>query len=302
MLKALKDSLYSNNYLSLEITPAHGTGTDTIIEKLETTNLNKKISSFVVTDSPLARLKSNSTIASYKLQQHFKKPSIATITMRDKNKIALQSDLLGANELDVRGILCLTGDSAKASNQPNVKGVFESNSLLLLEIVKCFNSGIDYSGLPLNPQPQEIAPFVVCNAKANQKNSLARKLVSKLKFNPMGVITQPVYSKENALMMKNILNEAKDIVANECDTELILGFFPVTKLRTAQFLNSHVPGVHIPEVWINRLTSAKKIGEDEERKVGIELSRKAYKELIKIHPKVHLMGANNFALLEEIIS
>ncbi len=302
MLEELKNSLNCNNYISLEITPNHGISNTSLIEKIKIADIIKNISSFVITDSPLARLKSNSIVTAYKLQSYFKKPSIATITMRDRNKIALQSDILGANELDIRAILCLTGDSAKVSNQPNVKGVFEANSLFLLEIIKCFNSGIDYSGHPLNFPPNEIAPFVVCNARAKYKNSLVKKLAQKLKYNPLGVITQPVYSKDNAIFMQNILSDAKQNLTNSCDTELILGFFPVTKLRTAQFLNSHVPGVYIPEFWIEKLSNAKKISEEEERKVGIELSQKAYKNLIKIHPKIHLMGANNFNLLQEIIS
>lgn len=301
MFEQLKNSINNDNYISLEITPNHGLIKSSIIEKLNEIDIIKNISSFVVTDSPLARLKSNSIMTAYKLQENFKKPSIATITMRDRNKIALQSDILGANELDIRAILCLTGDSPKASDQPNVKGVFEANSLLLLEIIKCFNSGIDYSGHPLKFPTNEIAPFVVCNARAKYKSSLIKKLSQKLKYNPIGVITQPVYSKENAIFMQEILKEAKENLSNKCDTKLILGFFPVVKLRTAQFLNSHVPGVHIPEFWIEKLSIAKKISEEEERKVGIELSRKAYKDLIKINPKIHLMSANHFTLLKEII-
>ena len=302
MLEQLKNLLNNNHYLSLEVTPSHGVSNASLTEKIEDADIIKNISSFVVTDSPLARLKSNSIITAYKLQQHFKKPSIATITMRDRNKIALQSDILGANELDIRAILCLTGDSVKASNQPNTKGVFEANSLFLLEIIKCFNSGIDYSGNPLTFPPNEILPFVVCNAKAKHKSSLIKKLTQKLKYNPIGVITQPIYSKENAIFMQEVLKEAKQNLSNKCDAELILGFFPVTKLRTAQFLNSHVPGVYIPELWIEKLSNAKKISEEEERCVGIELSQKTCRDLMKIHPKIHLMGANNFTLLKEIIS
>ena len=64
-----------------------------------------------------------------KLQQEFNKPVIATMSMRDRNKIALQSDLMGANDFDVRAILALTGDPAKMSDQPHAKGVFEANSI-----------------------------------------------------------------------------------------------------------------------------------------------------------------------------
>ena len=71
------------------------------------------------------------------------------MSMRDRNKIALQSDLLGANEVDIRAILALTGDPATISDQPHAKGVFEADSSMLLDIISCSNSGIDYAGKPL---------------------------------------------------------------------------------------------------------------------------------------------------------
>jgi 5,10-methylenetetrahydrofolate reductase len=288
------------NFFTLEITPLHGTGTNDIIKKIQNIRLINKIDAFIVTDNPLARLKSSSIITAAKLQEHFKKPSIATISMRDRNKIALQSDLLGANELGLNSILALTGDSALSSDQPNVKGVFEANSLLLLEIIKCFNSGIDYSGKPFSHPPKPISAFCVCNAIANHQKSLQKKISTKLKFSPLGIVSQPIYSIQNAKTLKIIFDETKNEL-KETKTELIFGFFPVTRLRTAQFLNSHVPGIQIPRDWISKLENAKKISEEEEFKVGFELSKTALKNLMDFHPKIHIMGANNFSLLDELL-
>jgi 5,10-methylenetetrahydrofolate reductase len=285
----------------LEVTPLHGAGIDTIIKKIENSNLANKIDAFIITDNPLAKLKSNSVITAFKLQKYFKKPAIATIAMRDRNKIALQSDLLGANELDINSILALTGDSAAASDQPNVKGVFEANSLLLLEIIKCFNAGIDYSGKPFSHAPKPISSFCVCNTSVNHPKSLQKKIIAKLRFSPHGIISQPIYSLQNAKILKEIFENAKKEF-KDIKTELIFGFFPVTRLRTAQFLNSHVHGIHIPAEWIFKLENAKKIGEDEEFKTGFELSKTALKDLIDFHPKIHIMGANNFSLLDKLLS
>jgi 5,10-methylenetetrahydrofolate reductase len=220
--------------------------------------------------------------------------------MRDRNKIALQTDVLGANELGVRSILALTGDSANASDQPKVKGVFEANSQLLLEIVKCFNAGIDYSGKPFAYPPKPILSFAVCNASVNNPKTLQNKITSKLRFSPLGIISQPVYNLQNARILIDIFKNAKADF-EECQTELILGFFPVVRLRTAQFLNSHVPGVLIPSEWILKLEKAKKISEDEELKIGMDLSETLLKELVDFHPKIHIMGANNFTLLDSMM-
>ncbi|MDR1975595.1 MAG: methylenetetrahydrofolate reductase [Campylobacteraceae bacterium] len=298
MYLQLKNKLHSKSFISLEVTPPHGAGNEAIFEKLKATKLANKIDAFVVTDSPLARLKADSVVSAFKLQEYFSKPAIATITMRDKNKIALQSTLLGANELGVRAILALTGDPATSSNQPNVKGVFEGNSTLLLEIIKCFNAGIDYAGGEFSTPLKPTLSFAVCNSSSKHPKTLQKKIATKLRFNPAAIITQPIYTLQNAKDLKELFEETK--AQTKSDTELILGFFPVTRLKTAQFLNSHVSGVHIPQNYMQQLSTAKKIGEDEELKVGIALSKELFKELKTLHPKIHLMGANNFKLLDEI--
>ncbi|MDR2635489.1 MAG: methylenetetrahydrofolate reductase, partial [Campylobacteraceae bacterium] len=97
----LKSKIQSQKFISLEITPLHGVGSAAIFENINAVELKTKIDAFIVTDSPLARLKSDSVITAFKLQEYFSKPAVATVTMRDRNKIALQSTLLGANELGV---------------------------------------------------------------------------------------------------------------------------------------------------------------------------------------------------------
>ncbi|MDR2789728.1 MAG: methylenetetrahydrofolate reductase [Campylobacteraceae bacterium] len=299
MYLQLKNKIQNKKFISLEITPSHGGGNAAIFEKLNASRLKEKIDAFVVTDSPLARLKSDSVITAFKLQEYFSKPAIATITMRDKNKIALQSTVMGANELGVRAVLALTGDPAASGNQPNVKGVFEANSTLLLEIVKCFNAGIDYAGKEFSAPLKPILSFAVCNSRANNPKTLQKKIMTKLRFNPSAIITQPVYGLENAKWLKNIFDEAKEEV--KADTELVFGFFPATRLKTAQFLNSHVSGIHVPQFLMQQLSNAKKISEAEELKIGVKLSKELFNELKNFHPKLHLMGANNFKLLDEII-
>ena len=136
MFEALIDKLQNDKYLTLETTPTHEPVLDNIISKIQNCRLDKKVDGFSCTDNPLAKLKYNAFFAALKIQEKFNKPAIATMSMRDRNKIALQSDLLGANDFDVRAILALTGDPAKMSDQPHTKGVFEGNSNMLLQIIK----------------------------------------------------------------------------------------------------------------------------------------------------------------------
>ncbi len=274
-----------------------------IIERIKKFKLQDRVDGFSCTDNPLAKLKYNALFASLKLQQEFKKPVIATMTMRDRNKIALQSDLMGANDFDVRAILALTGDPANMSDQPNSKGVFEANSLMLLKIIKSFNYGMDFSGHPFKIEPKQIYPFAVVNSYAKNFSSLERKMHQKIQNGALGVISQPVFDIDNAKKLLESFNTCIDsFEGDKKKAQLIFGLFPITKLRTALFLSAQVPGIHVPQFWIDALESAHNISEEEEYKVGMQLSSDLFKEINKIHPKIHLMTANRFDVANEIIS
>lgn len=303
MFEELVYKLQNEKYLTLETTPSHEPTFDTIINKIRDYDLASKVDGFTTTDNPLAKLKYNSFFASIKLQQAFKKPVIATLSMRDKNKIALQSDLLGGNDFDIRAVLALTGDPVNMSDQPHTKGVFEGNSNMLLEIINSFNNGMDFSGKPFKIQPKEIYPFAVINSFAKNFKSIEKKMNKKISNHAVGIITQPIYDIENGkVLLEHFANAKSEFTDERSKSELILGIFPITKLRTAQFLASHVPGIYVPNKWIDALSKASKIGEDEEYKVGMELSRKLIDDTKKLHHKIHLMIANRFNIASELLS
>ena len=303
MFETLIQKLQEDKFLTLETTPQHEPSMHNIIERIKKFKLQDRVDGFSCTDNPLAKLKYNALFASLKLQQEFKKPVIATMTMRDRNKIALQSDLMGANDFDVRAILALTGDPANMSDQPNSKGVFEANSLMLLKIIKSFNYGMDFSGHPFKIEPKQIYPFAVVNSYAKNFSSVEIKMHQKIQTGALGVISQPVFDIDNAKKLLESFNTCIDsFEGDKKKAQLIFGLFPITKLRTALFLSAQVPGIHVPQFWIDALESAHNISEEEEYKVGMQLSSDLFKEINKIHPKIHLMTANRFDVANEIIS
>ncbi|MGK0255608.1 MAG: methylenetetrahydrofolate reductase (NADPH) [Arcobacteraceae bacterium] len=303
MFETLIKTLEEDKYLTLETTPPHEPTMNNVLDKIEEYNLDKKVDGFSTTDNPLAKLKYGAMFASVKLQQRFNKPVIATMSMRDKNKIALQSDLIGGNDFDIRAVLALTGDPAHMSDQPRAKGVFESNSNMLLEIVNSFNNGMDYAGKPFKIAPKKIYPFSVINSYAKNMKSLEKRMFKKVSNKTRGIITQPVYDLENAKQlieyMENVQNEFHD---GREKSQLIIGIFPITRLRTAQFLSSHVPGIYVPQDWIEKLAKAAKIGIEEEYKTGMKLSSELLTSIQKIHPKIHLMTANKFDVANELLN
>jgi len=302
LFDTLIEKLNSSTYITLETTPGHSPIFAPIVEKIAKLELDKYVDGFSTTDNPLAKLKYNALFAAKMLQDRFNKPVIATMGMRDRNKIALQSDLLGANEVDIRAILALTGDPATMSDQPRTKGVFEGDSTLLLDIIAAFNAGMDYAGKPLKHQPKHISAFAVVNAYAKNPKTLQKKIQKKIKHGAIGIITQPVYDLENAKLLLELRDNAnKECCPDKKKAELIFGVFPITKLRTAQFLSAHVPGINVPDIWLEKLRMAHEKGPEEEYKVGFDLSKTLFDDLKALHPKIHLMTANQFEVARDIL-
>ena len=297
--------LQSNEpFITVEITPPHGASMDNILNEIERVKLHQKVAGFTVTDNPLAKLKMSSILASIKVQNRFNKPVIATMSMRDRNKLSLQSELLGANDFNLRLFLALTGDPAKLSDQPEVKGVLERDSTLLLSIIYHLNNGMDYSNKELNPKPKPIYPFAVSNAYAKDMRHLQKRMIRKLDYGARAIITQPVFDLDNALALIEIFEEAKSKSIRETakDAQLILGQFPIVRAKTANFIADKVPGISVPKRIIDEMNLASMDGEEKEKSVGMQISRDIFEAILAKHPKMHLMTHNRFALCAELIS
>ncbi len=304
MFKKFCKKLQSNDtFITVEITPPHGASMSGIIEKIEQSGICKKIDGFSVTDNPLAKLKMSSILSAIKVQQKFAKPVISTVSMRDRNKLSLQSSLLGANDFNIRLILALTGDPAKFSDQPEVKGVLERDSTLLLSIIYRLNNGLDYSNKPLNPAPKPIYPFAVSNSYAKDYKTLQKRMLKKLNYGTRAIITQPVYDIENAKILLEIFEEAKkeSIRESSKEAQIIFGQFPAVRARTVNFIADKVPGIKVPKEIIDEMNLAAMDSEDKEAEVGFEISKNILKDIVAINPKVHLMTHNRFDLCSKLI-
>lgn len=302
MFDTFIEKLRSGTYITLETTPSRSAAFAPTVDKIEALGLHTLVDGFSTTDNPLAKLKYNALFAAMTLQNRFGLPVLATMSMRDRNSIALQSDLLGANEANVRAILALTGDSAHYSDQPHAKGVFEGNSKLLLDIIATLNNGTDMAEQKLLVPVQEIYPFAVIDSYAKNATALQKKLAKKVAHGAIGVISQPVYDLDNARQLLDMMAEANAASPHPQECVLILGFFPITKLRTARFLDENVPGIHVPQRWVDALERAAGVSPEEEYRVGFELSKTLFEELKTLHPKIHIMTANQFELAKAILT
>lgn len=299
MLEQLITKLKSNEpFLSVEVSPSlSSTIGQSVIDELESL---KVADCFVCTDSPLARLKPSSILSSIKLQNALKKPVICTLSMRDRNSIALCGDILGANEFGLRSFLSLSGDGVKNGDCAGAKGVFEESSLKLGRIIDGLNQGIAANGKALKEGVKQIYNFSVINSYANNTESLKKKMLKKLSNSAVqGLFTQPVFSLEAARFLLESLESINKELGQNC--VMILGFFPVLSYKVALFLRDKLLGVYIPDEWVQKLEKASIKGKEVERKIGLELSRELFKDLQALHNKFHFMSANKPSLLREFV-
>ena len=299
MLEQFITKLKSNQaFLSVEVSPKlSSTIGQGVIDELESL---KVADCFVCTDSPLARLKPSSILSSIKLQNALKKPVICTLSMRDRNSIALCGDILGANEFGLRSFLSLSGDGVKNGDCAGAKGVFEESSLKLGRIIDGLNQGIAANGKVLKDSVETIYNFSVINSYANNTESLKKKMLKKLSNSAVqGLFTQPVFSLEAARFLLESMESINKELGQNC--VMILGFFPVLSYKVALFLRDKLPGVYIPDEWVQKLEKASLKGKEVERKIGLELSRELFKDLQTLHNKFHFMSANKPSLLREFV-
>ncbi|WP_297286462.1 methylenetetrahydrofolate reductase [uncultured Brachyspira sp.] len=284
---------------TLEISPQAKYDLSYIEEKINNSNIQNYVDAFVVTDSPFANIKISPILAAIQLQQKLNnnKPFIATQTMRDKNSIALQNDLIGANYFDIRMILAVTGDAVANGNQKQAKGVFEGNSNLLIDIIKNLNKSKSLGEFTFKEPLKPIYPFCVINSYAKNDDSLKVRLAKKANSGVKAIFTQPIYEVERLEFLLKCIDE----LPLKEKPILVPGFFPVLTYKTAYFIYYKLSGSYIPEKWLSKLKKASDKSEEEERKTAIELSSKLFEDMLKIHKKMHIMSLNNYEFVVNLL-
>lgn len=290
----------NNEYcFTLEISPQAKYDLSYIEKKINNSNIQNYVDAFVVTDSPFANIKISPILAAIQLQQKLNnnKPFIATQTMRDKNSLALQNDLIGANYFDIRMILAVTGDAIANGNQKQAKGVFEGNSNLLIDIIKNLNKSKSLGEFTFKEPLKPIYPFCVINSYAKNDDSLKVRLAKKANSGVKAIFTQPIYEVERLEFLLKCIDE----LPLKEKPILVPGFFPVLTYKTAYFIYYKLSGSYIPEKWLSKLKKSSDKSEEEERKTAIELSSKLFEDMLKIHKKMHIMSLNNYEFVVDLL-
>ena len=244
-----------------------------------------------VTDSPGAKVHMSSLTASIILAQNDIDP-ILQLTVRDRNRLALQGDLVGASALGVNNILCLGGDDPKNGDQPESKIVNDIDSLTLISTANMMRKEKKFpSGRIIDPSPKL---FIGGAEVPTQGKPNPEKILNKINSGVDFFQTQYVFDAK-------VLSEYMKVLGDEGileKTNFIIGIGPFASAKSAKWMNENLFGVDVPDQIIKRLEGAED-QKEESKKICIELIED-FRNIQGVKG-VHLMGHKKEAVISEII-
>ena len=243
-----------------------------------------------VTDNQSSVMRMGSLPACVMLKQAGLTP-ILQLTCRDRNRIALQSELLGAAALGIENILCLTGDHTKMGDHPGAKPVFDLDSVSLLHTVCQLEKGVDLGGNPLVGEAPKFAKGAVVSPISDSVDAQLAKMERKVMAGAEYFQTQAVFEPEKFI---SFMEKAKQF-----GKPVQLGVIIPKSAGMAKFMNKNVAGVHVPQWMIDELAADK-----EKAKAGItgvELAAKVIKECRPYCQGLHIMALGWEAKVPELM-
>ncbi|MCC7575403.1 MAG: methylenetetrahydrofolate reductase [Methanomethylovorans sp.] len=285
MAVTFREKLQSHKFIiTTEITPPKGVETSSFLSDAE--QLKQYADAFNVTDNQRAVMRM-SPLAAGKLLKDAGHETILQITCRDRNRLALQSDLLGAWALGIRNICVMTGDHTTKGDHPGAKPVYDLDSVQLLETVRKLNQGYDLSGNSL-----EHSPDFVVGAVSNTDPTKSMQHIKLQKKVSMGVDfiqTQAVYDTEEFACFLEMISDI--------NVPIIAGIIPLRSAKMARFMNSNIPGIRVPDELIARMDNV-----EEPLQEGIEIAVQLIRELKNMCRGIHLMPVGQHNHSKEILS
>jgi methylenetetrahydrofolate reductase (NADPH) len=265
-----------------ECGPPKGANVEHLKEKIS--HLKGMVDAVNITDNQTAVVRMSSWAASIILLQEGIEPNFQMVC-RDRNRLAIQSDILGAYALGVRNMLCLSGDHQSFGNHPEAKGVFDLDSMQLIALVKKMRD----EGKFINGEDIDVPPrlFIgaACNPFADPFEFRVHRLAMKIDAGADFIQTQCIYNMDR---FREFMKMAVDMGLHE-KCYILAGITPMKTVGMAQYLAKSVPGMDVPESLIKRLKGAEK-GKAAEEGIKFALEQiEEFKEMEGV-AGVHLMA------------
>jgi len=285
---SLQSKLESGKFvITCEVGPLKGTDIHEVEENAEL--LKGKVDAANVTDQQSSVMRLGSLVTSQILVQKGLEPIYQTVC-RDRNRIALQSDLLSAWVIGIKNVLAITGDLPQLGDHPEAKAVYDLDSVTLLQTISKLNNGTDINGNELQGKPSFFPGAVVkveSDTEASMELQIA-KLERKIAAGARFIQTQAIYDAEHfAKFMKRV---------EKFNVPILAGVIPLKSAGMAKYMNNNVAGVFVPDDLIQKMTDAQ-----DKAATGIQICADLIKELKPLCQGVHIMAIGWEKRVPEII-
>ena len=283
----LQDALQTGQFaLTAEVTPPRGGDPSRAVEVASL--LRGRVHAVNVTDGSRAVMRMSSLALCRLLLEAGIEP-VLQMTCRDRNRIALQADLLGAHALGIRNLLCLTGDPVRAGDQPAARPVNELEAVRLLQLVGRCNAGLDPVEGTLPDGPTLLFPGAAADPQSPSWSGLASRVRRKQAAGARFLQTQMV-------MDEAALRRFVEEITAPLGLPVLAGVFLLKSARNASFINRVVPGANIPQAVIDRLAAAPDPAAE-----GIAIAAEQVASYSQIAQGVHLMAIKAEERIPEIL-
>jgi homocysteine S-methyltransferase len=245
--QTLAEKLAAGRFVvSVEVDPPHGLSPR---RALVGASLFKEanVDCLNIGDSPLARVRMSPLAMAVFLQRELGMEAIVHYTTRDRNLIAIHSDLVGGHVLGVRNILCLRGDPPALGGHTDVVGVWDIGSVQLIRLLKMFNDGVDWTGKSIG-QPASFHIGASANPNPEPFDGELKLMRRKVEAGAHFFMTQVIYDPAR---LERFLERAAKF-----KLPVIVGILPILSHRQAEFLHYQAPGITLPEEALERLRRA----------------------------------------------
>ncbi|MCE1246635.1 MAG: methylenetetrahydrofolate reductase C-terminal domain-containing protein [Firmicutes bacterium] len=283
----LQEALESGkNAATCEIIPPKGVNTAEVLEHGEF--LRDCITAFSINENPGSVMRTSSLSISALYAAKGLEP-IMHLTTRERNRLALQSDLMGAWVLGVRNALIMTGDHQSVGDHKEAKPVYDLDSVQLIKLVSELRKGKDYNGNPLDGSPDFFTGAVV-NPASDMPRMQILKMKKKIQAGAKYFITQGIFDPD---FLAGFLDE---IASEGINTFIIAGIILLKSEKMARFMQKNIPGIIIPEKLIERIEKY-----SDKRSACTEITRELVEACRKLVPGIHLMPIGWYDLVPEIL-
>ena len=290
MISSFKEALESGKFVvTSEVAPPKGTNLEKMAHHIEL--LKDKVDAMNVTDHQSSVMRFPSLGGALMVKEMGGEP-ILQMTCRDRNRMALQADLLLAGSRGIRNVLCLTGDSVVLGDHKEAKGVFDLDSSQLLAAIRGLEKGKDLGGNELDGSVSFCAGAIV-TPEANPLEPQLIKFEKKIEAGAEFIQTQAVYDLDN---FKRFMEYAREFPA-----KILAGVILLTSAPMARFMNKNVAGVSVPQELIDEMASA---GKGKALAKGIEIAGRMIKRIRdeKMCDGVHIMAIGKEDMVPDIMA